>query len=230
MQNRETRFSDRPVTRRFRVLRPGRISYRTALLLQEELVARRIREGEDLLVLLEHDPVITLGRRARQSSLLVSPSALAQRGVDVVQVGRGGDATYHGPGQVTGYPILDLAALGRDLHRFLRLLEEVLIRVLSAWGIAGERLKGKTGVWVGDEKIASIGIGVRRWVSWHGFSLNVAADLSGFDDIVPCGLAGVTMTSMEAQLGRSLPQAEVEERLVCAFAEVFDMRPVEGRP
>jgi lipoyl(octanoyl) transferase len=223
--DREDASRSRPAPRRFRVLRLGRISYREALALQEAWVARRrTEEGEDLLALLEHDPVVTLGRRAREDSLRVSPGALARAGVDLLQVGRGGEATYHGPGQLIGYPIIDLDPLGRDLHHFLRSLEDVLIRVLKAFGIAGERIAGKTGVWVDGEKIASIGIGVRRWVTWHGFALNVAADLSGFSTIVPCGLPGVTLTSLERLLGRPLPLAEVEDQVVAAFAGVFGYR------
>ncbi len=224
MPDRESLLEERSLARRFRSLRPGRLSYREALALQEDLVARRREAAEDVLVLVEHDPVVTLGRGARQGSLLVSPDALKERGVDLLQVGRGGDATYHGPGQLTGYPIVDLDPLGRDLHRFLRMLEEVLIEALAAFGIAGERVVGKTGVWVRGEKIASIGIAVRRWISWHGFSLNVGVDLAGFSAIVPCGLAGVAMTSMERHLGRAVSLAEVEAEVIAGFARVFASR------
>jgi lipoate-protein ligase B len=129
--------------------------------------------------------------------------------------------TYHGPGQLIGYPIVDLAAQGRDLHRFLRLLEETLLTTLATFGLRGRRQPGRTGVWVGEAKIASIGIGVRHWVSWHGFALNVATDLRAFDSIVPCGLSGITMTSMETLLGAPLPLAVVEPVLIDAFARSF---------
>lgn len=207
--------------RRFHTLRPGCLPYRLALALQEDLVGRRPTLDSDVLILLEHPPVITLGRGAAADHLLLPRTELARRGVDCLQVGRGGDVTYHGPGQLVGYPIVLLDALGRDLHRYLRLLEEVLIRVLDAYGLSGVRIPGRTGVWVGTEKIASIGVGVRRWVAWHGFALNVAGDLSGFEAIVPCGLPGVRMTSLERLLGRSIPLAGVEEEVIRSFAEVF---------
>jgi lipoyl(octanoyl) transferase len=207
---------------RFRTLRPGRLPYREALALQESLVECRRREEEDILLLLEHDPVVTLGRGAREGNLLFSPEQLSRRGVDCLRVGRGGDVTFHGPGQVVGYPIVDLEPLGRDVHRFLRMLEAILIDTLETFGARAERIPGRTGVGVGGEKIASIGIGVRRWVSWHGFAFNVAADLSGFSAIVPCGLPGVSMTSLERLVGRSVSLVEVEERLIRSYAEVFE--------
>ena len=206
---------------RFRTLRAGRLAYRTALAVQEELLERRRQGSDDFLVLLEHPPVVTLGRGASEENLRVTEAELTRRGIDLERVGRGGDVTYHGPGQLVGYPIVDLEPLGCDLHRYLRLLEETLIDALAAFGVNGERITGKTGVWVDGEKVASIGVGVRRWVSWHGFALNVAADLSGFAAIVPCGLPGVRMTSLERQLGRPVAMAEVEERVIESFAEVF---------
>jgi len=207
--------------RRFRTLRVGSLPYREALALQEELVARRRQQEEDILLLLEHPPVITLGRGARATHLLLPDEEMQRRGIGLERVGRGGDVTYHGPGQLVGYPIVDLEPLDRDLHRYLRLLESTLIAVLDAFGLQGGRVAGKTGVWVGDEKIASIGVGVRRWVSWHGFALNVGADLLGFDTIVPCGLPGVRMTSIERRLGRSVPLDEVAARVVDSFAAAF---------
>ena len=174
-----------------------------------------------MLLLLEHPPVITLGRGGTVNSLRLPEATLAARGIPVHRVGRGGDVTYHGPGQLVGYPIVDLVPQGRDLHRFLRLLEETLLTTLAAFGLRGRRQPGCTGVWVDDAKIASIGIGVRHWVSWHGFALNVATDLRAFDTIVPCGLAGVSMTSMAALLGSPLPLAAVEAVLIDAFARCF---------
>jgi len=209
---------------RFRTLRPGRLPYGAALTLQEELLDKRRQLQEDTLILLEHPPVITFGRRAAPSHLLLPKEELARRGIEVVLTGRGGDITYHGPGQLVGYPIVDLDPLGRDLHRYLRLLEATLIGALATFDITGETVPGRTGVWVNGAKIASIGVGVRRWVSWHGFALNVGADLSGFDAIVPCGLQGVAMTSLERLLGRPVPLPEVEERVIDAFAKIFACR------
>jgi len=207
---------------RFRTLRPGRLAYEAALALQEGLLERRRWEEEDTLILLEHPPVITSGRRADPAHLLLPAAELSRRGIDRAEVGRGGDVTYHGPGQLVGYPIVDLEPLGRDLHRYLRLLEATLVDALAAFAISGQTIAGKTGVWVEGEKVASIGIGVRRWVAWHGFALNVGADLSGFAAIVPCGLPGVTMTSMERLLGRPVPMAAVEEQLIRSFARIFN--------
>ena len=205
----------------FHRLRPGRLSYTEGLALQQALIEERLRGESDVLVLLEHDPVVTLGRGAKERNLLFSPEELARRGIDCVRVGRGGDATYHGPGQLVGYPIVHLDPLGRDLHRYLRLLEQVLIDALAAFGVTGTRAAGKTGVWVNGAKLASIGVGVRRWVAWHGFALNVDPDLSGFANIVPCGLQGVTMTSLTHLLGEKPAWDEVEEQIVKAFAGNF---------
>jgi lipoyl(octanoyl) transferase len=207
--------------RQFHTLQAGRVPYQAALSLQERFLEEARRRGSDVLLLLEHPPVITLGRGARPEHLLLSAEELARRGIELATAGRGGDVTWHGPGQLVGYPICDLEPLGRDLHRYLRLLEELLIDTLGAFGIRGERQAGRTGVWVEGAKIASIGVGVRRWVSWHGFALNVSGDLAGFATIVPCGLSGVTMTSLEKLLGRVVPLAEVEEQVIRSFARVF---------
>jgi len=185
-------------------------------------VAKRAHTPGDILLLLEHPPVVTRGRRAQDAHLLLSPPELARRGIGVHDSCRGGAITYHGPGQLVGYPIVDLETLGRDLHRYLRLLEELLIRLLASYGLRGERSPGRTGVWLGGEKIAAIGVAVRRWVTWHGFALNLAkADLDGFAAIVPCGLQGVRPTSLEDHLSRVVPRAEAEERLIPLFAEIF---------
>jgi lipoate-protein ligase B len=211
---------------RFRTLRPGSLAYRSALALQETLLERRRQEEEDILILLQHPPVVTLGRGASEENLLLPAAELARRGIDLERVGRGGDVTFHGPGQLVGYPIVDLEPRGRNLHRYLRLLEATLIDTLAVFGLVGERIAGRTGVWVAGEKIASIGVGVRRWVSWHGFALNVSADLSGFAAIVPCGLPGVRMTSLERLLGRPVPLPQVEEEIIRSFAKVFVSRYV----
>lgn len=174
----------------------GRISYEAGLELQEELLRARVAgEGVDELLLLEHHSVYTMGRTRDESSLR-KESLLPH---PVHRTNRGGQATYHGPGQLVGYPVLDLGIFGRDLHLYLRFLEEVLIRLLTLHGIKGERLEGKTGVWVGERKIASLGVGVRRWFSMHGFAINILGDLSPFSHITPCGLPGVSMTSLEAE-------------------------------
>ena len=195
---------------------PGLVDYAAALAWQQTLVAQRIAaEIPDSLVLLEHPPVFTLGRGGDERYLL-DPGQ-----VPVHRVGRGGEVTFHGPGQLVGYPILDLKRHGKDVHRYLRLLEDVLIATLAAWNIATTRRDGLTGVWAGTDKIASIGIGVRRWVTFHGFALNVNTDLSCFSAIVPCGLPGVRMTSMQELLKEELPLDTVQSTMVRSFARIF---------
>ena len=192
----------------------GRLSYAQGLDLQEELVAGKISgDGQDHLLLLEHDPVYTIGRNRDESSLgdennLPYP---------VHRTNRGGQATYHGPGQLVCYPILDLNLRGRDLHLYLRFLEEVIIDILAEHAVKARRRDGLTGVWVADRKIASIGIGVRRWITMHGFALNVAGELPGFDSITPCGLEGVMMTSLSRECGRETA-VEIVAKIA---AEVF---------
>ena len=195
---------------------PGLVDYTAALAWQQTLVEQRIAaEIPDSLVLLEHPPVFTLGRGGDERYLL-NPGQ-----VPVHRVGRGGEVTFHGPGQLIGYPILDLKQNGKDVHRYLRLLEDVVIATLAAWGITATRRDGLTGVWVGTDKIASIGIGVRRWVAFHGFALNVNTDLSYFSAIVPCGLPGVHMTSMQELLKEELPLDTVQSAMVRSFARTF---------
>ena len=180
-----------------RVAVTGRMEYRDALAWQERLVARRLEGGPDVLVLLEHPAVYTLGRGADPRHL----AAAADGAVPVVRAHRGGEVTYHGPGQLVGYPILGLRDHRPDVRWYLRTLEEILIAALGDLGIAARRREGLTGVWVGEGKIASIGVALRRWVSWHGFALNVGPDLRGFDPITPCGLSGVRMTSVAREGG-----------------------------
>ena len=197
----------------------GRVTFSDALALQEELVARKAADpsAPDELLLLEHEPVYTIGRTPDQSSLR-DVSALPH---PLVQTNRGGQATYHGPGQLVGYPILDLRVRGQDLHRYLRGLEEMLIALLGDYGITAGRSEGQTGVWIGPRKIASIGVGVRRWISMHGFALNVSSDLSAFRAITPCGIAGVEMTSVSRECGREVSVREVADRVGPHF-EAFD--------
>jgi lipoate-protein ligase B len=185
---------------------------------------------QDLLLLVEHEPVVTLGRGTRPGSLPLPPAELGRRGVAVVEVERGGDVTYHGPGQLVGYPILQLREHREDLHWYLRQLEAVLITALGRLGVAAERRPGLTGVWTGGRKIASLGIHVKQWVTFHGFALNVNTDLRGFDLIVPCGIEGVVMTSVAAELGRTDAGVLWEDTrglVVEAFAAGFGYEAVD---
>jgi lipoyl(octanoyl) transferase len=183
----------------------GRRPYGEVLELQRSLCRRRISGelAEDTLLLVEHDPVITLGRGTRAASLPLGPAELRERGVEVFEVERGGDVTYHGPGQLVGYPIIDLRQHREDLHWYLRRLEAGLIEALESLGLRAETNPGLTGVWTGGRKLASIGIHVKQWVTFHGFALNVTTDLDYFDLIVPCGIKDVTMTNVAQELGRT---------------------------
>ena len=204
------------------VLRLGQVPYGEALRLQAERVELRQRgEGRDLLLLLEHPPVITLGRGADRRNLLFPESELNRRGIEVFETGRGGDVTFHGPGQLVGYPILLLPPERRDLHRLLRDVEEALLSVAADFGIDARRESGLTGVWVGREKLAAIGMRVARWVTSHGFALNVGADLSGFDWIVPCGIRDKGVTSLQRLLGRPVAMEEAAESVERHFRRVF---------
>jgi lipoyl(octanoyl) transferase len=187
----------------------GRIEYQAGLRIQEERLEECLNKGEESVILLEHEPVYTIGRLPDKSSLHL----VDQLPYPVFETNRGGQATYHGPGQLVGYPILDLRARGRDLHCYLRKLEDLLIDLLRELEIKGGKIEGKTGVWVEDRKIASIGIGIRKWVTMHGFALNVASDLSGFQSIIPCGLPGVRMTSISIESGNEVTLETVRERL-----------------
>jgi lipoyl(octanoyl) transferase len=207
------------------VRRLGRIPYADGLEIQASLVAQRQAEQiPDTLLLLEHEPVFTLGRNARPENLLFSADALRARGFEVHETGRGGDVTYHGPGQVVGYPILDLGPDRRDVHRYVRDLEEVMIRTCADYAVVASRIEGLTGAWVGAEKIGAIGVRIARWVTSHGFALNVSTDLSPFDLIVPCGIRGRGVTSLERLTGSSVGLEEVMERLAGHFARVFQRR------
>lgn len=199
----------------------GRIEYAEAVDLQRSCARRLLEGSEERLLLLEHPPVITLGRNARREDVLLGEPALRARGVTVAPTDRGGQVTYHGPGQLVGYPILNLSPDRRDVGRYLRDLEEVLIRTLSRFGIDAGRIDGLTGVWVGGEKIASIGVHLSRWITTHGFALNVSTDLAHFSLIVPCGLSGRRVTSMERLLGRGVPLRDVTAFLVPEFASIF---------
>ena len=212
-----------PAARLLEVRRLGRVPYAEGLDLQARLVAER-QAGRiaDTLLLLEHDPVFTLGRNARAEHVLFPDAELRARGFEVFETGRGGDVTYHGPGQIVGYPILDLSPDRCDVHRYVRDLEEVLIRTCADYGVAAARVPGMTGAWVGEAKIAAIGVRIARWVTSHGFAFNVGGDLGAFGLIVPCGIRGRGVTSLERILERPVDREEVMDRLVTHVAAVFD--------
>ncbi|MDH5590076.1 MAG: lipoyl(octanoyl) transferase LipB [Gemmatimonadota bacterium] len=211
------------VSRSLAVRRLGRVSYSRGLELQDGLVrARRAGEIPDTLLLLEHPHVITLGTGSREEHLLADADERERRGIELFEVGRGGDVTYHGPGQLVGYPILDLNPDRRDLHRYLRDLEGMLIEVLRGYGVEGRRVDGLTGVWTPGGKVAAIGVRVASgWITSHGFALNVSTDLGYFDTIVPCGIADRDVTSLERETGREVASREVEDAVVRAFCATF---------
>ena len=203
---------------RVHVVEAGRVPYHEALAWQRALAQARIhgRLQEDLLLLLEHPAVVTLGRTAQGTHVL------RPEGVDVVEVERGGDVTFHGPGQLVGYPILDLRGYRQDLHWYLRTLEQALMVALDELGIPAERNAGYTGVWTRGRKIASIGIHVKQWVTWHGFALNVTTDLAQFDRIIPCGIPEVEMTSVERERGTGKGERDLWEEAVAAVIRGFE--------
>ena len=215
--------------RTFDVRRLGRVGYGEALELQAKLVDER-RAGSigATLLLLEHPPVITLGVKTRggTANIVATPEALAAEGVEVFETGRGGDITYHGPGQLVGYPIMDLRPDRCDVHRYVRDIEEALIVSLREFGIEGRRVEGRTGVWVGpagrEEKIAAIGVRISRWITSHGFALNVATNLKHFRLIVPCGITDRGVTSIERFIGRAVPMNDVEDAVVRGFGVAFN--------
>lgn len=217
------------MTRELLVASLGLRPYGEALHLQRELARARIRGelAQDLLLLVEHPPVVTLGRSAKEKHLIVPRAALAARGVEVHEVERGGDVTFHGPGQLVGYPIIDLRRHKQDLHWYLRQVEEALIRGIARYGISGQRNPTFTGVWTSGRKLASIGVHARDWVTWHGFALNVTTDLSYFDLIVPCGIQSVTMTSIEREVASDAAPTvdDVGSAVAEAFGQVFSLEP-----
>jgi lipoyl(octanoyl) transferase len=201
----------------------GQMEFARALALQEKIVAKKREDpsSSDELFLLEHEPVYTIGRTPDRSSLL----GAAHLPHPVFSINRGGQATYHGPGQLMGYPIIDLRRCGQDLHRYLRWLEQLLIEVLAEYGIAASQRESLTGVWIENRKIASIGVGVRHWITMHGFALNVCGDLSPFNHIVPCGIDNVSMTSMEKETGDAFSVANVADVLEkLALDRIMDLR------
>jgi lipoyl(octanoyl) transferase len=208
------------------VRRLGCVPYAEGVALQQRLVEER-RRGEipDTLLLLEHPHVITLGVRVHhdRSHVVTPPAELARRGVEVHESGRGGDVTYHGPGQLVGYPIFDLSPDRRDLHRYVRDIEEALIQGVARFGVTAGRIPGLTGVWVGDDKVAAIGVRISRWITSHGFALNVCTDLDYFGLIVPCGITDHGVTSLSRLLGRRIAVDEVELPIIEGFTDVFGL-------
>jgi len=225
----ETELSVTPAAiRKIEVRRLGRVPYDAGLQLQQQLVEdRRAGRVGDTLLLLEHPPVITLGvkTRGRSTNIVASPGVLEEAGVEVFETGRGGDVTYHGPGQLVGYPIFDLNPDRRDVHRYVRDLEEALILAVRRFGVEAGRVPGLTGVWVGEsgreEKLAAIGVRISRWITSHGFALNVSPDLRHFGLIVPCGIVDRGVTSLSRLLGRDVPMADVEDAVEASFRQVF---------
>jgi lipoyl(octanoyl) transferase len=223
-----TQLSERDRTScRYRWL--GRVDYQTAWDLQRELAEERGQDRiADTLLLLEHPPTYTLGVRGDDAHLLVSRERLAGQGIAVVRVDRGGDITFHGPGQLVGYPVLEVSRRRGGVGRYLRDLEEVLMRTLAVFGVIGTRLRGHTGVWVGEDKIAAIGVKVNaRKITGHGFALNVTTNLAFFAQIIPCGIRDKGVTSLARILGCAVPLREVAERVVEAFGQVFDLDMVK---
>jgi lipoyl(octanoyl) transferase len=213
--------------RQLEVRRLGLIGYQEALVLQRELVEeRRANRIPDLLLLLQHPPVITLGVRTEiaRTNVVATSERLAELGIEVHETGRGGDVTYHGPGQIVGYPIVDLRPDRCDVHKYVRDLEEVMIRTCADYGISAGRIAGLTGTWVGAEKIGAIGIRISRWITSHGFAFNVRTELDHFKLIVPCGISDRGVTSLERVTGRTIALDEVEDALVRRFSEVFERR------
>ncbi len=208
-----------------KILELGRLDYGRAHSIQLNCVDQRI-DGKigDTFIFAEHPPTITIGRGSREGNILASEELLRQRGVSVFEVERGGDVTFHGPGQQVIYPIIDLEKRSRDLHRFLRDLEEVVIRFLTHYDVAGSRHPGKTGVWVGERKICAIGIAVKRWISYHGLALNLDVDLSYFDLINPCGFPSSSVTSLSSLIGKPIDKSDVFYRLVDSIEEVFQVK------
>ena len=192
--------------------------------MQAQLVEQRRRDAiPNLLLLLQHPPVITLGVKSRntRTNIVASDAQLSEAGVDVFESGRGGDVTYHGPGQLVGYPILNLNPHRRDVHRYVRDVEQALIDAVATFGISAARVDGLTGIWVGSDKLAAIGVRISRWITSHGFALNVSTNLSHFDLIVPCGIQGRGVTSMDQLRGQATPMDEVEAAVASAFSNIF---------
>lgn len=207
------------------ILDLGLIDYEKAYRVQRGLVHRRkLNEIEDSLIVCEHTPIFTIGRSGKEENLLITNEVLKKDGIKVSRVDRGGDITFHGPGQLVAYPIIDLNHRGKDLHVYLRDLEEAAIRVLSEYSIPGKRVNGRTGVWVNDAKISFIGIAASNWVTYHGLSLNVSLDLRFFSMIRPCGFRDISVTSLREILERPIAVQEVKEKIIAHFEDIFNLK------
>ncbi len=203
--------------------RLGTVDYAEAHCLQKELQGQRVRgEVDDVVLLLEHPPVLTMGRSAKAQHVLAAPELLDARGIQVHEVGRGGDVTYHGPGQLVAYPIIDLKPDRKDVRKYVASLEETMIRTCADFGLAAGRIEGLNGAWIGERKVGAVGVRISRWVTMHGLALNVSSDLRQFEMIVPCGIEDKGVTSVSAELGRTLQVADVVEPLARHFAEIYD--------
>ena len=201
----------------------GTVDYVEAHRLQRALQAKRIAgEIDDVVLLLEHPPVLTMGRSAKEQHIIAAPEVLAARGVSVHEVGRGGDVTYHGPGQLVAYPIIDLKPDRRDVRKYMWSLEETMIRTCADFGLSADRVEGLNGAWIGDRKVGAVGVRISRWVTMHGLALNADSDLTHFDLIVPCGIRDKTVTSLSSELGRTVGVPEVLDPLARNFAQLYD--------
>jgi len=201
----------------------GTVDYAEAHRLQRELQAKRIAgETNDIVLLLEHPPVLTMGRSAKEQHIIAAPDVLAARGISVHEVGRGGDVTYHGPGQLVAYPIIDLKPDRRDVRKYMWSLEETMIRTCADFGLSAERVAGLNGAWIGERKVGAVGVRISRWVTMHGLALNASSDLSHFELIVPCGIADKAVTSLSAELGRTVGVPDVLGPLARHFARLYD--------
>lgn len=201
----------------------GSVDYAEAHRLQRELQAKRIAgETNDIVLLLEHPPVLTMGRSAKEQHIIAEPDVLVARGISVHEVGRGGDVTYHGPGQLVAYPIIDLKPDRRDVRKYMWSLEETMIRTCADFGLSAERVAGLNGAWIGERKVGAVGVRISRWVTMHGLALNASSDLSHFELIVPCGIADKAVTSLSAELGRTVGVPDVLDPLAGHFARLYD--------
>lgn len=213
------------LARECRVIQLGLCDYMDAYKIQKQILDQR-KSGTipDTLLFLSHPPVLTIGRRGNRKNILVSDEVLYREGIVVYETDRGGDITYHGPGQIVGYPVLDLKQFGRDVHRIINMYEEVIIRLLKYYDLEGSRVQDYPGVWIGNEKICALGIGISRWVSFHGFALNVNTNLNHFSYIIPCGITGRGVTSMSKVLERNVDESEVTGFLTKIFGMVFGLQ------
>lgn len=212
------------------VLEIGRQPYRPVWEFQKTLHALRLQKKiPDVLILLEHDPVYTIGKNGTDLHIIAPPDVLKEKGIDVVAVDRGGDVTYHGPGQVVGYPIFDLRQHRRSISWFMRTLEEVFLRTLAEWQIAAGRVEDFTGVWVGDEKIVALGVRIAKWITMHGFAFNVNTELDYFGGIIPCGIFHRGVTSLKSLLRREIPLPEVHDKVIANFVELFGFAKMSRR-